>query len=80
MSAETLSAGNCVQRNAVRGPAAGGTFSLSNIGSVGGTYAAPVVVLPQVVPRLQVVPRYVNKRGDPADVETIDRCVTMLLI
>jgi hypothetical protein len=39
-----------------------------------------VVVLPQVVPRLQVVPRYVNKRGDPADVETIDRCVTMLLI
>jgi 2-oxoisovalerate dehydrogenase E2 component (dihydrolipoyl transacylase) len=55
----------------------GGTFSLSNIGSVGGTYAAPVVVLPQVaigaLGRLQVVPRYVNKRGDPADVETIDR-------
>ena len=55
----------------------GGTFSLSNIGSVGGTYAAPVVVLPQVaigaLGRLQVVPRYYNKKGDPADIETIER-------
>lgn len=55
----------------------GGTFSLSNIGSIGGTYAAPVVVVPQVaigaLGRLQVLPRYVNKRGDPADVETIER-------
>lgn len=55
----------------------GGTFSLSNIGSVGGTYAAPVVVVPQVaigaLGRLQMVPRYVNKRGEPADFETIER-------
>lgn len=55
----------------------GGTFSLSNIGSIGGTYAAPVVVLPQVaigaLGRLQVMPRYVNKKGDPADLETIER-------
>jgi 2-oxoisovalerate dehydrogenase E2 component (dihydrolipoyl transacylase) len=55
----------------------GGTFSLSNIGSVGGTYAAPVVVLPQVaigaLGRLQMVPRYVNKRGEPADFESIER-------
>ena len=54
----------------------GGTFSISNIGSVGGTYAAPVVVLPQVaigaLGRLQMVPRYVNKRGEPADFESIE--------
>ena len=40
----------------------GATFSLSNIGSITGTYASPVVVPPQVaigaVGRFQVVPRY----------------------
>lgn len=54
----------------------GGTFSLSNIGSVGGTYAVPVVVVPQVgigaFGRLQVLPRYVNKYGKPASMEAID--------
>eukprot|EP01039_Chlorochromonas_danica_P002557 gene2557-2798_t len=54
----------------------GGTFSLSNIGSVGGTYAVPVVVVPQVAigafGRLQVLPRYVDKAGKPASVELIE--------
>lgn len=54
----------------------GGTFSLSNIGSVGGTYAVPVIVVPQVAigafGRLQVVPRYMDKDGNPASVEDIE--------
>jgi hypothetical protein len=41
---------------------AGGTFALSNIGAIGGTYASPVVMLPQVaigaVGRLQTLPRF----------------------
>ena len=40
----------------------GGTFSLSNIGSIGGTYAKPVLVPPQVaigaIGKLQVLPRF----------------------
>ena len=40
----------------------GGTFSISNIGSIGGTYASPVVMLPQVaicaIGRMQTVPRF----------------------
>ena len=48
----------------------GGTFSLSNIGSIGGTYATPVLVVPQVAigafGRMQVVPRYVGKDGKAA--------------
>lgn len=40
----------------------GGTFTLSNIGSIGGTYAVPVLVVPQVcigaIGRIQIVPRY----------------------
>ena len=40
----------------------GGTFTLSNIGSVGGTFATPVVVVPQVaigaLCRFQTVPKY----------------------
>lgn len=55
----------------------GGTFSLSNIGSIGGTYAAPVVVLPQVaigaLGRTQVLPRYLDKKGEPASLETIEK-------
>ena len=55
----------------------GGTFSISNIGSIGGTYASPVVVLPQVaigaLGRVQIVPRYVDKNGEPADNDTIER-------
>ncbi len=47
-----------------------------SIGSVGGTYAVPVLVVPQVaigaIGRLQVVPRYVNKHGQPAKIEEIE--------
>lgn len=54
----------------------GGTFTLSNIGSIGGTYAVPVLVVPQVMigafGRLQTLPRYVNSRGQPATVEQIE--------
>ena len=53
----------------------GGTFTLTNIGSIGGTYATPVLVVPQVAigafGRLQVLPRYVGASGKaatPADV------------
>lgn len=56
----------------------GGTFSLSNIGSIGGTYATPVLVVPQVAigafGRMQVLPRYVSsttgKAATAADVES----------
>ncbi|XP_068096091.1 lipoamide acyltransferase component of branched-chain alpha-keto acid dehydrogenase complex, mitochondrial [Hyperolius riggenbachi] len=44
----------------------GGTFTLSNIGSIGGTYAKPVILPPEVaigaVGKLQVVPRF-DSRG-----------------
>ena len=40
----------------------GGTFTLSNIGSLGGVFATPVVVVPQVaigaLCRFQTVPKY----------------------
>lgn len=44
---------------------AGGTFSLSNIGKIGGTYAKPVVVLPEVcigaLGKIQTLPRFDEK-------------------
>jgi len=40
----------------------GGTFTISNIGSIGGTYASPIIVVPEViigaVGKMQVLPRY----------------------
>ena len=54
----------------------GGTFSLSNIGSIGGTYMGPVIVVPQVVigalGRFQTVPKYVHKAtGELAAMDVI---------
>lgn len=43
----------------------GGTFTLSNIGSIGGTYASPILVVPQVcigaLGRTQTVPRFASE-------------------
>jgi len=40
----------------------GGTFTLSNIGAIGGTYSSPLLVVPEVVigavGRIQTLPRY----------------------
>ncbi|KAM4641363.1 lipoamide acyltransferase component of branched-chain alpha-keto acid dehydrogenase complex, mitochondrial [Discoglossus pictus] len=48
------------------GDLTGGTFTLSNIGSIGGTYAKPVILPPEVaigaIGKLQVVPRF-DSRG-----------------
>merc|ERR1711974_394894 len=45
----------------------GGTFSLSNIGSIGGTYAKPVILPPEVaigaLDKIYTVPRY-SGQGD----------------
>jgi len=63
----------------------GGTFSLSNIGSIGGTYAKPVILPPQVaigaLGKMMTVPRY-NDSGDlrPAQIMNVSwsadhRCI-----
>jgi 2-oxoisovalerate dehydrogenase E2 component (dihydrolipoyl transacylase) len=56
----------------------------TNLGSIGGTYAVPVLVVPQVVigafGRLQVLPRYTDKDGNSASMELIDRYDTFLLL
>ena len=63
---------NALQETALEGrltesQLAGGTFTLSNIGSIGGTYAVPVLVVPQVaiaaIGKQQIVPRYFDKDG-----------------
>ena len=67
---------DCVSKGTVtESQMSGGTFTLSNIGSIGGTYAVPVIVVPQVAigafGRQQIVPRYVNSDGDNADGDLI---------
>eukprot|EP00090_Calanus_glacialis_P027936 TRINITY_DN4452_c0_g1_i1.p1 TRINITY_DN4452_c0_g1~~TRINITY_DN4452_c0_g1_i1.p1 ORF type:complete len:518 (-),score=192.03 TRINITY_DN4452_c0_g1_i1:237-1736(-) len=63
----------------------GGTFSLSNIGSIGGTYAKPVILSPEVaigaLGKIYTVPRY-SPSGDirPAQVMNVSwsadhRCI-----
>jgi 2-oxoisovalerate dehydrogenase E2 component (dihydrolipoyl transacylase) len=54
----------------------GGTFSLSNIGSIGGTYMSPVLVVPQVMigalGKFQLVPRYAAAGDDQHEPVTRD--------
>ncbi|KAL6077552.1 Dihydrolipoamide acetyltransferase component of pyruvate dehydrogenase complex [Balamuthia mandrillaris] len=44
-----------------------GTFTLSNIGSIGGTYCSPIVLPPEVaigaLGRMQVLPRFVDEKA-----------------
>ncbi|OQR87794.1 lipoamide acyltransferase component of branched-chain alpha-keto acid dehydrogenase complex [Achlya hypogyna] len=53
----------------------GGTFSLSNIGSIGGTYMSPVIMVPQVaigaLGKIQTVPRF-NAAGDVVPVKLMN--------
>ncbi|KAG8555952.1 hypothetical protein GDO81_017877 [Engystomops pustulosus] len=53
----------------------GGTFTLSNIGSIGGTYAKPVILPPEVaigaIGKLQVVPRF-DSRGQVVKAQIVN--------
>ncbi|OQR94094.1 lipoamide acyltransferase component of branched-chain alpha-keto acid dehydrogenase complex, partial [Thraustotheca clavata] len=53
----------------------GGTFSLSNIGSIGGTYMSPVIMVPQVaigaLGKIQTIPRF-NKNGEVIPVKVMN--------
>ncbi|XP_056379322.1 lipoamide acyltransferase component of branched-chain alpha-keto acid dehydrogenase complex, mitochondrial isoform X1 [Hyla sarda] len=53
----------------------GGTFTLSNIGSIGGTYAKPVIMPPEVaigaIGKMQVVPRF-DSRGQVVKAQIIN--------
>uniref|UniRef100_A0A8C5WGM3 Dihydrolipoamide acetyltransferase component of pyruvate dehydrogenase complex n=1 Tax=Leptobrachium leishanense TaxID=445787 RepID=A0A8C5WGM3_9ANUR len=57
------------------GDLTGGTFTLSNIGSIGGTYAKPVILPPEVaigaIGKMQVVPRF-NSRDQVVKAQTIN--------
>jgi len=62
----------------------GGTFSLSNIGSIGGTYAKPVILPPEVaigaLGKIRTVPRYVGGELFPHQVMNVSwsadhRCI-----
>ncbi|XP_063962576.1 lipoamide acyltransferase component of branched-chain alpha-keto acid dehydrogenase complex, mitochondrial-like [Lytechinus pictus] len=56
-----------VQGKLGQGDLTGGTFTLSNIGTIGGTYADPVIFAPEVaigaIGRIQVLPRF-DEDGD----------------
>ncbi|RQM26647.1 hypothetical protein B5M09_010827 [Aphanomyces astaci] len=53
----------------------GGTFSLSNIGSIGGTYMGPVIMVPQVaigaIGKIQTLPRF-NAAGAVVPVKVMN--------
>lgn len=53
----------------------GGTFTLSNIGSIGGTYAKPVIMPPEVaigaIGKMQVVPRF-DSRGQVVKAQIVN--------
>ncbi|KAF0698332.1 Aste57867_11052 [Aphanomyces stellatus] len=53
----------------------GGTFSLSNIGSIGGTYMGPVIMVPQVaigaIGKIQTLPRF-DKAGNVVPVKIMN--------
>jgi len=67
-----------------QGDLSGGTFSLSNIGSIGGTYAKPVILPPEVaigaLGKIRTVPRYVGGELLPCQVMNVSwsadhRCI-----
>ena len=61
----------------------GGTITLSNIGNIGGTYAAPVLFLPEVaiaaIGRIQRVPRF-DSNNNPFPVNFVNVFYFILFI